>query len=140
MKGVQPLLSTRIEKNKLVSQLDGIHSGEPFVTFTINEEGDYPYCIGIVAFIPSSVKEFTVSDPGKRKKRGTPAGKLETRLIKIKWEDNITPQEGPHDLWHMILWYRASKRFDKEGAFKVVYEFGDPKTTRGTVTTTGSST
>ncbi|MEM8927656.1 MAG: hypothetical protein AAGC45_05600 [Bacteroidota bacterium] len=134
-------METRIEKKKLATDLTNVHAGEPFATFEINERnGEFPYCAAVLAYVPSQVREFTVVGPSDKHPVKTPAGEIQVRTLKVKWTDEITPNTTPCDLWQIVVWYNTKNPADKDGAVEVVYEYGNPKTTRGTVTTTGNIT
>ncbi len=132
------LLNETITKKLLISGLNEVSSTEPFVTFAQNEVGDYNNTVNILVFIPSSVKSFVVLGPGKKEKVKTDDGEVVTRTIKIKWEDDVKPTVQPHDLWSIEINYNTSASKKKDSVIRVVYVYGDPVTSRGTVTTTGT--
>ena len=132
------LLNETITKKLLINGLDEISSTEPYVTFSQNEVGDYLNTINILVFIPSGVNNFVVLGPGEKEKIKTDNGMVFTRTITIKWEEDIKPTVQPHDLWSVTVDYNPSSKKKKDDIINVIYEYGDPKTTRGTVTTTGT--
>ena len=129
-----------IVQKLIISELNDISSSEPYVTFALNETGDYNNTVNILVFIPSSVKSFDVLGPGNKENVKTDNGIVVTRTITIKWEDDVKPTEEPHDLWHVAVNYNATSSKKKDNIIRVIYEYGDPETTRGTVTTTGIPT
>ncbi|SNR31451.1 hypothetical protein [Lutibacter flavus] len=132
------LLNETITKKLIISGLNDVSSSEPYVTFALNETGDYNNTVNILVFIPSSVKSFDVLGPGNKEKVKTDNGNVVTRTITIKWEDDVKPTVEPHDLWSVVVNYNAASSKKKDNIIRVIYEYGDPETTRGTVTTTGN--
>ena len=132
------LLNESISKELLISELNSVSSKEPYVTFEQNEKGEYLNTVNILVFIPSGVKRFDVLGPGEKEKVKTDNGNVITRTITIKWGEDIIPTTQPHDLWSVTVNYNPSSKKKKDDIIRVIYEFGDPETTRGTVTTTGT--
>lgn len=127
-----------VSKEKVVSGLQIVSSYEPFVTFS-KLETEMPYMVRMMAFIPREVEEFSVEGPFEKETIETPLGDIHSRTVKIKWAQNIEPTNFPHDLWAVEINYIPIDNQLDDQAIRVVYEYGDPKTTRGTVTTSANA-
>jgi len=136
-------VSYEIIKNKLTPYLLNDFTKKrhnPVVEFYKHDD-ENRYNIRTFALIPKSVGEsFTVIAPEERKEVDTVAGTIVARTITIKWKPCIPPNNlSPTDTWLIDVEYKLLN--EKEGedtAIRVVFEYGDPTLSRGTVTTTGT--
>lgn len=117
----------------------GVRPHNPMVEFYKNPEENL-YFIRIFAIIPKCVTKIDVTAPEARQPTTTNLGDIETRSIIIKWEEDVPPDaESPFNLWSIDLEYKLLNNKDGDDkAIKVVFEYGDPKLSRGTVTTSGT--
>lgn len=133
-------VNRKIQKELIREGLNQIDSHEPYVTFAQNPSGEFLNTVNILAFVPSKVENFEILGPGEKEIVKTDLGEISTRTIRIKWMDEVKPSKRPHDLWYITVDYSAIKPKIKDEVIRVVYEYGDPITSRGTVTTTGTPT
>lgn len=126
----------------------GVRPQNPLVEFYKSEESNL-YFIRIIAIIPSQIEEIFVSPPEARQKVHTLLEYIDTRIITIKWEENIPPDApSTFNLWSIDLEYSIlDEKNGDDKAIKVVFEYDvkngdngdiDTKLSRGTVTTSGT--
>lgn len=132
----------KYSSEKLGPYLLGVNTKRPhnpLVEF-FRDDKENKYSVRAFALIPNLVEHIHVIGPKDRKDVKTIAGVFNTRTITIKWENNIKPDASTaFNLWVIDVEYHVinpTKEIDN--AIKVVYEYGDPKLSRGTVTTTGT--
>lgn len=139
MKNTNPISLIKVldsTKTKVIDNTNKISSDEPFVTFSLEDEVRNIYCVKILACIPSWIDDFVVNNPSEKEKNSTYLGEILARTITISWDENTSPFEHPQSLWYLFVRYQLFGDVDK--GIRVNYQFGDPETTRGTVTTSGS--
>ncbi|MBC8755226.1 hypothetical protein H2O64_11115 [Kordia sp. YSTF-M3] len=117
----------------------GVRPHNPMVEFYKDPEQNL-YFIRILAIIPDCVDKIDATAPEAREAITTNLGEIETRTIIIKWEEDVPPDaSSPFNLWSIDLEYKLLNEKDGEDkAIKVDFEYGDPKLSRGTVTTSGT--
>lgn len=122
----------------LTSNIKDVLLGDktPLVSYSKMHKDTYHNHVNILAFIPTEVEDILIKGPSEVVKINTLLGVIESRIIVIQWENNVAPDQGPHNLWEIEVKY--NEHFTKESVIMVQYEYGDPELSRGTVTTSGS--
>jgi len=108
----------------------------PLVSYSKLQKDTYHNHVNILAFIPTEVEDILIKGPSAVVEINTLIGVMKSRVIVIRWEKDVAPDKGPHNLWEIEVKY--NEHFTKESVIMVQYEYGDPELSRGTVTTSGS--
>ena len=124
-----------------VKLLDGLPqtSLEPLVAFYPVEEMERVFYIKMHLFVPDGVVPILNADIDIIKTEETEAGDLSLRQIAIMRDKAPLPDIDTYALWQLDIQMQLEADEPVAQGLRVKYVIGDPRTTRGTVTTVATT-